>query len=154
MHWKTTALLVAAFILAGSSLLAIAGDAKDAAVKKDRKALQGTWKTDKDNEAGITSMRFDGEKCVMTFRGDITASGTYTIDPTQKPRTIDIKVTGVSDKIVEKYKGKVSLGVYQIDGAKLTWHGNEPGAVSRPKSLTESLTKEEHVLIVFEKEKK
>src|SRR5438132_2131404 len=134
MHWKTTALLVAAFILAGSSLLAIAGDAKDAAVKKDRKALQGTWKTDKDNEAGITSMRFDGEKCVMTFRGDITASGTYTIDPTQKPRTIDIKVTGVSDKIVEKYKGKVSLGVYQIDGAKLTWHGNEPGPASRPKS--------------------
>ena len=43
---------------------------------------------------------------------------------------------------------------YQIDGAKLTLHGNEPGAVSRPKSLTESLTKEEHVLIVFEKEKK
>src|SRR5207249_2931332 len=112
------------------------------------------WKTDKGNLAGIIAMRFEGEKFTMTFNGNITATGTYTIDPAQKPSTIDMKVTDVSDKIIGKYKGKVSVGVYQIDGAKLTWHGNEPGGVSRPKSLTESLPKEEHVLIVFEKEKK
>ena len=74
MHWKTSALLVLAFILAGFSYLAAAGEGKDAAIKKDRKALQGTWKTDKDNMAGITSMRFDGEKFTMTFQGTITAT--------------------------------------------------------------------------------
>ena len=75
MHVKPIALLVAAFLLAGTGLLAIAGDAKDAAVKKDRKALQGTWKTDKDNMAGIIGMRFEGEKFTLTFNGQTTGLG-------------------------------------------------------------------------------
>lgn len=149
MYRKAAALFIAASCLAVFSWAAVAGDAKDA-IKKDRKALQGTWKTDKDNKAGITSIRFEGEKCTVTFKGDEFATGTYTIDPAQKIKTIDIKVTGGSEKVGQKYKGKTSLGVYELDGAKLKWHANQPGADERPKNLTE----EEHVLIVFERAKK
>jgi uncharacterized protein (TIGR03067 family) len=150
MHWKTHALLVAAFILAGSSLLAIAGEGKDAAVKKDRKALQGMWKTGEDNKAGIQSIRFDGDKVVVTFKGDETATGIATIDPTKKPKTIDIKVTGGTSKGAEKDMGKTSLGIYDFDGGKLRWHANRPGEDERPKDFEKAT----HALMVFEREKK
>jgi hypothetical protein len=64
---ETSALPVIAFILAGFSYLAAAGEGKDAAIKKDRKALQGLWKSSEDNRAGITSIHFDGDKVVVTF---------------------------------------------------------------------------------------
>ena len=150
MHWKATALFAAAFVLAGFSYLANAGDAKDA-VKKDRKALQGAWKAaGDDNKAGIVSMRIEGDKFVVTFKGDKTVSGTYTIDPSKKPKTIDMKIVKASGNEVEKYEGKTALAVYEFDGAKLKWHSNEPGKEERPKGLTE----ETGVLIVFERAKK
>src|SRR5690348_11487650 len=100
MRWKAAALFVTAFVLIGFSCLATAGEGKDAAVKKDRKALQGTWKTTEENNAKIQSIRFDGDKVVVTFDGDKTATGIATIDPTKKPKTIDIKVTGGTSKEV------------------------------------------------------
>src|ERR1700687_585472 len=137
MHWKTTALLVSVCILAGSSLLAIAGDDKTAAVKKDRKALQGLWKATKDNKASIIAIRFDGDKVVVTTKDDETYTGVCTIDPAKTPKTIDIKVTGGTAKKAQDAKGTTSLGVYEIDGAKLRWHANQPGGDERPKDLKE-----------------
>ncbi len=150
MHWKTSTLLVTALILAGVSYLATAGEGKDGAVKNDRMALQGTWKTSEENNAGIQSIRFDGDKVVVTFKGDETATGIATIDPTKKPKTIDIKVTGGTVKQAENDKGKISLGIYDVDGGKLRWHANKPGADERPKDF-ENAT---HALMVFEREKK
>jgi uncharacterized protein (TIGR03067 family) len=150
MYWKTSILLVTALNLAGFSYLATAGEGKDGAVKKDRMALQGTWKTSEENNAGIQSIRFDGDKVVVTFKGDETATGIATIDPTKKPKTIDIKVTGGTSKQAENDKGKISLGIYDVDDGKLRWHANRPGADERPKDF-ENAT---HALMVFEREKK
>jgi uncharacterized protein (TIGR03067 family) len=150
MHWKTSALLVTAFFLTGFSYLATAGEGKEAAVKKDRKALQGLWKTSEDNKAGIQSIRFDGEKVVVTFKGDKTATGIATIDPTNKPKTIDIKVTGGTAKEAQDDKGKTSLGIYDFEGGKLRWHANRPGGDERPKDFKEAT----HALMVFERENK
>lgn len=150
MHWKPSALLVTALILAGFSYLATAGEGKDDAVKKDRKALQGTWKTTEENKAGIQSIRFDGNKVVVTFKGDETATGIATIDPTKKPKTIDIKVDGGTAKQAEDDKGKISLGIYEVDDGKFRWHANRPGADERPKDF-ENAT---HALMVFERKKK
>jgi len=150
MHWKTSTLLVAALILAGFSYLTTAGEGKDAAVKKDLKTLQGTWKTSEENRAGIQSIRFDGDKVVVTFNGNETATGIATIDPTKKPKTIDIKVTGGTVKEAENDKGKTSLGIYEFDDGKLRWHANKPGEDERPKSFEKAT----HALMVFEREKK
>ena len=150
MHWKTSALLVIAFILAGFSYLAAAGEGKDADIKKDRKALQGLWKSSEDNRAGIRSILFDGDKVVVTFKGDETATGIATLDPTKKPKTIDIKVTGDTSKDAQNDKDKVSLGIYDFDGGKLRWHANKPGEDERPKDFEKAT----HALMVFERVKK
>src|SRR5262245_1618748 len=126
MHWKTTALLMIAFTLAGFSYLAAAGEGKDDAVKKDRKALQGLWKTSEDNRAGIVSSLSDGNKVTVTVKGDETAAGVATLDPTKKPKTSDIKVTGGTAENAKKDKDKVSVGIYEVDGGKLRWHANRP----------------------------
>ena len=62
MNWKTSALLAAAFVLAGSNVLAIAGDDKD-----DKKALQGTWTVTKGTDK--VKLTFDGipERLVIPF---------------------------------------------------------------------------------------
>src|SRR5580765_1743333 len=150
MHWKTSALLVIAFILAGFSYLAAAGEGKDADIKKDRKALQGLWKSSEDNRAGITSIHFDGDKVVVTFKGDVTAIGIATLDPTKKPKTIDIKVTGGTSEDAKKDKDKVSVGIYDVDGGKLRWHANKPGEDDRPKDFEKAT----HAPMGFERAKK
>jgi uncharacterized protein (TIGR03067 family) len=94
------------------------GAAKDEASAKDRKAMAGTWK--------FVSLELDGEKAPEAFfkdaavviKGDqftVTAAeatyrGTFKLDPTQKPKTIDFTFTEGPEK------GNVSLGIYELDG--------------------------------------
>jgi uncharacterized protein (TIGR03067 family) len=94
------------------------GAAKDEAVAKERKAMAGTWK--------FASLELDGEKAPEAFfkdaavviQGDrftltgaeATYRGTFTLDPTHKPKTIDFTFTEGPEK------GNVSLGIYEFDG--------------------------------------
>jgi uncharacterized protein (TIGR03067 family) len=149
MNRKICVLLVAAFLLAGTNYLATV-DAKD---KKpgDKKKLQGAWTMTKDNET--IRMTFDGEKFKLEFKGK-SADGTFTIDPTKTPKTMDVAVTKGSDAETMKYEGKTAKAIYEFDGDKLKWLANEPGKEDRPAAFPKDGEKAKGLYLVLEREKK
>lgn len=150
MHWKTCALFVTAFFLTGFSYLASSVEAKEKG-GKDKKALQGIWKGSAGDKK--CQMTIEGDKFTFTF-GESTASGTFKVDPVKKPKQIDMAVTKGSDEHTQKYEGKTSLGLYELDGDKLKWIANEPGADERPKAFPPDGEKVKMLYITFEREKK
>jgi uncharacterized protein (TIGR03067 family) len=132
-----------------------ADDAKEQAIKKERKQYAGTWR--------VTSLEVDGHKAadedarkitvvnhedgrwIIQVDGKEINKGTSEIDPTQKPRTIDF----TSDEGPEK--GKTFLGIYQIDenARKLCF---APSGKDRPTEFS-SNPGSGHFLVSFERVK-
>ncbi len=101
--------------------LAVAAEpARDNATKSDTKMFEGTWK--------VVSVEADGKKMPadqykglrMVVHGNkytvrqgdkVRERGTFTVDPSQNPKTIDVTPTQGKDK------GKTFHGIYAIDGA-------------------------------------
>jgi uncharacterized protein (TIGR03067 family) len=149
MQRNTFALLASALILGISSLATIAGDAKDK--PSDKKAIQGTWTFTKGNEK--IQLALTGNKFTLDFKGK-TVSGTFSLDPTQKPHTIDMTVTEASDDDNAKFKGKVSKGIYELDGDQLKWLANEPGKEDRPKAFPAAGESPKSLYVTFDRVKK
>jgi uncharacterized protein (TIGR03067 family) len=128
----------------------LSGAERDAAIKKDKDGLQGTW--------SVISVTQDGKVVDVTklvnakviFKGD-TATGkliklgqgdtSFKIDPTVKPKTIDFT----------HQDGAVSPGIYLLEGDKLKFCNNSP-KYPRPKDF-ECKTGSGHVLIVLRRDK-
>ena len=95
-----------------------ADDAKDEAIKKDRKQYEGTWQ--------VVSLEVDGNKAAekdskkitvineadgtwaVEVEGKVVARGTSEIDPAKKPKAVDLKATEGDSK------GKTALGIYEF----------------------------------------
>jgi uncharacterized protein (TIGR03067 family) len=94
-----------------------AGPAEDAA-KKELKKFQGAWqavsvqyadgKMAPEAEVRVTRLSVEGNRFTLTSK-DFTVSGTFHIDPTKKPKVIDVVLEGAKPE--EKF-----LGIYQIEG--------------------------------------
>ena len=99
--------------------LLLAADAKEDAAKKELKKLEGTWQ--------VVSMEMDGQKqseddakqfkviikenkYTLKMGDNAINQGTFTIDATKKPKTIDIKPTEGDNA------GQTMLGIYEQDG--------------------------------------
>ena len=104
--------------------LLVAADAKDDAVKKDMDALQGKWQlVSLDRDGKSADVPKDAVRVIkddtysISPRPGVTINGTFKIDPTAKPKTIDITQTSGDNK------GKTSLGIYDLDGdtLKIAW---------------------------------
>jgi uncharacterized protein (TIGR03067 family) len=111
------------FTVLAAFLLIAADDPKDDA-QAEMKRLEGTWTT--------VSSTFDGKKMpdekakVVTFtmkaegtwtmtNGKDTWGGTYTVDPSKKPKTGQfVGTTG-------KFKDSTTLDIYELDGDNLTF---------------------------------
>ena len=96
-----------------------ADDAKDEAIKKDRKKYEGTWR--------VVSLEVDGNKLpeedakkftvvneadgkwAIEVEGKVIARGTSEIDPTKKPKAVDLTVTEGDNK------GQTVLGIYEFE---------------------------------------
>jgi uncharacterized protein (TIGR03067 family) len=96
------------------------GEAKKEAVAKDLQAFKGTWR--------LSCKEVDGKKfseeeikdviatndgsgtCWVRRGGKVIGAGTVKLDPTTKPRTIDIAFTE------GEHKGETALGIYEIEG--------------------------------------
>jgi uncharacterized protein (TIGR03067 family) len=103
---------------------AAATGARDDAVKEEMKKLEGTWKTessirdgkkleDEKAKAYILKLKADGTWSMTN--GKDTWTGTFTVDPTKKPKTGHfIGKTG-------PFKDKSTLDIYELDGDKLTF---------------------------------
>jgi uncharacterized protein (TIGR03067 family) len=107
---------LAALVLLGVALawgeVAVGGDAK-----ADLKKFEGTWaveflrRTGKDAPAeviGQLTFTFAGGKVTSRSGDKQTQEGTYKIDPSKKPRHIDLTLNG-----------KMSAGIYAFEGDRL-----------------------------------
>lgn len=121
-------------LLAGA---AGAGDAKDEAVKKDLKQLQGDWKALKNEVDGTASKGGDdiiieGDKLSMLIRGRITFVGKIRIDPTASPKALDWHLTEGPGPAA----GKIKPAIYRLQGDRLEICWNPEQSKERPRRFT------------------
>ena len=132
-----------------------ADNADDEAVKKDRKRIEGTWKVVSFTINGNQSTGDVGKIIVvngadgswnLTVNDQELVQGATTINPSKKPKEIDITPTTGDDK------GKMYPGIYEVadDTRKLCF---APTGKPRPTEFT-SVAGTDHVLVMFERVKK
>ena len=146
--------LAAAALLTAIATITAADDAKDEAIKKDRKKIEGTWRVVALEVDGNKSPEEDARKLTVVNGSDGTWSlrsedkeikGTSTIDPTVKPKTIDLTWTD------EEGKENHSLGIYELGETTRKLCFAPPGK-ARPSEFS-STPGSEHILVKFEREK-
>ena len=147
--------LFGVLLIAGAALVIGADEKKDDAVKEEMKKFEGTWvcvsveqmgeKAPADAVKGIKAV-VKGDKVTISQGDMVLDESTYTVDPTKKPKTMDITTTTGTDK------GKKSYAIYQLDGDKLLICMVE-NEKDRPKELA---TKKDSkgTLIEYKREKK
>jgi uncharacterized protein (TIGR03067 family) len=110
-----TALL--ALVALAATAVAFAAD--DDQVKKDLKALAGTWeytsqvadgkKTEKEKLKGMKVTVTTLGKWELKKDDKVLLEGTVKLDPSQKPRAADWKITTAGD-----LKDRTALGIYEV----------------------------------------
>lgn len=135
--------------------LALAEDAKEKAIKKDRMKIKGTWQVVSLVINGNESKQEDVSKLqvvngsdgtwALHSEGKVVAKGTSTIDPTKRPKTLDFVITeggGAGE-------GDQYLGIYQLGNKarKMCFRG--PGK-DRPTEFV-STAENEVILVKFER---
>ena len=136
-------------------VIAFAGDAKDAAITKDRKKIEGTWRVIAFEVDGNKGTEEDAKKLTVVNGADGTWSlrseekemnkGTSTIDPTKKPKTIDFTITEGEGK------GNQHLGIYELGEKTRKLCFASPGK-ERPTEFS-SAPGSGQILVTFEREK-
>jgi uncharacterized protein (TIGR03067 family) len=144
-------------LVVGSFLtsLATADDAKDEAIKKDRRQIEGTWRIvalevngNKANEEDAKKLSVvngtDGTWSLLS-EGNEISKGNSTFDPTKKPKAIDFTPTEGEGK------GNQYLGIYEL-GDKTRKMCFAPPGKGRPTEFVSSAGSE-IILLTFEREK-
>jgi uncharacterized protein (TIGR03067 family) len=141
-------------LFAGTAPLT-AGDAKDEAIKKDRKRYEGTWqvvslevdgnKVAEEDAKKFTVINDADGKWAIEVEGNVTR-GTSEIDPTKKPKTVDLMYTEGQNK------GKTQPGIYELgdDTRKVCL---APPGKERPTEFS-STAGSGHILAVLKRVKK
>jgi len=155
MMTRTLLACLAVSSVVGLGLVRAADDAKEAAIKKDRTALQGTWQA--------ISYALDGQKAsaedmkkiklVIDAEGKSSAqrdgktfiASTIKLDPTKTPKAIDMTYTE------GEIQGKPALGIYKIEGDLLTICRVAPG-MDRPAEFS-SKPGSGYTLMTYKREK-
>ncbi len=126
--------LTAAFVVLCAAGILAADDTK----KDDREAIKGKWKAVSISMSGEPQadelvknfkLNFESKDYTNTV-GDMVEEGSYSIDSTKSPKTIDFDIKK------GPVEGKKQLGVYKLDGDKLTLVMSAAGSTDRPTSLT------------------
>jgi uncharacterized protein (TIGR03067 family) len=147
--------LVVGALLSAPATIATADDAKDEAIKKDRKQITGEWKVVALVVNGNMAKEEDAKKITVVNGADGTwavfvegkeiSKGTSTFDPTKKPKTIDFTPTEGAGK------DKQYLGIYELGEKtrKLCFGG---AGMERPTEFA-STPGSQHTLVTFERKK-
>jgi uncharacterized protein (TIGR03067 family) len=139
----------AALLLASIGFLAV-----DDAKKDDADAIKGKWVAVSlkfngsdlpDDVVKTFKFDFDGKKYLNAAMGQ-SEEGGYTIDSSKAPKTIDFDIKTGNDQ------GKKQLGIYKLDGGKLTLVAAIAGSTARPKSF-EAGADAPVLVVVLEREK-
>jgi uncharacterized protein (TIGR03067 family) len=132
-----------------------ADDAKEEAIKKDHKQIEGTWRVVALVANGNTAKEEDVKKLTVVNGADGTwtilaegreiSKGTSTMDPTQKPKAIDFTpAEGLG-------KDELHLGIYELGAKTRRLCFARPGK-ERPTEFA-SVPGSEHTLVTFKREK-
>jgi uncharacterized protein (TIGR03067 family) len=149
MRWYTLMALAAGFLVA-------ADDPKDATLKKELETFQGTWVLESSDRDGKKAPQ-EGGKIRLVISGTnfslrqessavIGHKGSYTLDPSKKPKTTAVTVSEGPDK------GSTFLGIYELSGDDYRVCFAPPGK-ERPKGFA-SKAGSGHILQVWKREKK
>jgi uncharacterized protein (TIGR03067 family) len=109
---------LAVVVLVGIMALA-GGDEVTQAIKKDRAALQGTWKVTESVSKGEKApledlfLIFRGDAILVREEGKTAENFSFLLNPTKKPKEIDLTIK------VGAQKGRLDRGIYKIDGDTL-----------------------------------
>jgi len=116
-------------------------EVRDDLARREQERLQGRWVfVSGIREAELLIM---GNLYTVRFKNGDTYRGKFTLDPTHKPRTMDMRINEGP-----RHLGKVARAIYALDGKHLIWCPNKPG-------LEEALPHfpppgdQEHLCIVF-----
>jgi uncharacterized protein (TIGR03067 family) len=99
-------------------------------------ALQGTWAVTSLNGQAIPdgapelTLTFSGNKYHQTLAGQVNERGTFKVDASKKPMTIDLAITEGDDA------GKTQLGIIEVTGDTMRCNLDTPGAGQRPADFT------------------
>lgn len=148
--------LLGLLILAVSLTTVVWGDeARDEAIKKDRRLIEGKWRVIGLEVNGNKAMEVDAKKLsvvngsngtwTLWSEGKQVAKGTSTIDPAKTPRTLDFQASEGEDK------DKVYLGIYELHEKTRKLCFAPPGKERPTKFATTPGS--EHILVMFEREK-
>jgi uncharacterized protein (TIGR03067 family) len=150
------AVLAIVWLFAAVQSRAADDKAKEEAVAKELRAFKGTWgltsrevdgKKDGEEEIKDVIATFDGSGTCTVRRGDkVIGAGNAKLDPTTKPRTVDVAFTE------GEHKGKICLGIYEIEGDTLRVCVARPGD-DRPAEFS-AKGGSGRILVVYQREKK
>jgi uncharacterized protein (TIGR03067 family) len=130
-------------LLAAGAVMAIDDPKKEGSPKGDPEKLRGIWLTaslinngktivDEKNppkEGPLTKLVYDGDKWLIKVGDKTVASGVFKIDPTKKPKEIDIlDESGMKND-------KTKLGIYELNGDTYTFC-LAPAGKPRPTEFT------------------
>jgi uncharacterized protein (TIGR03067 family) len=150
--------LMAALAVGALGWMAVASAQEKGDVDKELKRLEGTWtivaaeikgqKAPEDDLKGQqVQMVFKGNKYAQPIMGEIVEEGTFQIDPSKKPATMDMTIQSGKDK------GKTQLCIYEIKGDTLKVSMADPGSKERPTSFT-TTEKDAFQSAILKREKK
>jgi uncharacterized protein (TIGR03067 family) len=117
-HFQDVAMRPYGLMASVVGLLISAADPKDDAVKKDLEKFQGNWtlisaerdgKKTPQKEAKKIKLTIQANKFILRKDSVVISEGTFTLDPTRKPKVIDETITAGPNK------GKTYLAIYEID---------------------------------------
>jgi uncharacterized protein (TIGR03067 family) len=98
--------------------------------------LQGAWTMTSNNGQDVAGsgqvvvLTITGNRYEQTVNGQLSERGTFKVDESKKPMTVDVSVAEGQNA------GLVELGVFQLSGKTLTCKMAQPGATTRPTDLT------------------
>ena len=101
-----------------------------AATAKKGAELDGTWVGTADGDySGQWTFVISNGKVEIKGPDSIFYSGTVMLNTKTNPRQADFKINNCSQW---EYVGETALGIYKLNGNKLTLVASEPGSMSRP----------------------
>jgi uncharacterized protein (TIGR03067 family) len=76
------------------------------------------------------TLSFAGNNYTQSLNGEVVETGTFKLDATKKPLTLDLTIVTGDDA------GKLQLGIVEIGDQMVSFGLAEPGSTDRPTSFT------------------
>jgi uncharacterized protein (TIGR03067 family) len=119
---------------------------RESVALRDRERLQGAWNFVSGHREAQLQIR--GEQFTVRFKHGDVYVGTFALDATARPKTMDMHIA----EGPERHRGKTALCIYQLDGDHLIWCPSNPGSGDRLRAFPAE-DDCEHLCLIFRRDK-